>query len=215
MTPKCISFASHVPLLIALLLFFTGCSRDRAKEKPPPWQMICCRDVPERGLLRHPLYRTRVPIHWQQVSYEGSISDTRLPIAEWRIPAEEGFVTVVVHNFPTQRIPPIIQIRRWLEQLKPSPLSLSLKEIVQNGYRGYFLEGANDTECMVAWALQVGFQHYSALQGEGFFRQQMAADVTIKVKGPPLAIEKEKRGLLIFGNSFETLDPFPLPEQTL
>jgi len=198
-------------IIFIILLFCLSCDQKR----PNDWQTISGRDSPqERLIIRHPIYRARIPKSWKRVdpSPETSIVDTTLPIIEFWI---EDQIRITLHNFPADRIPPMAQITRWKSQLKELPPKEALVEPVSRaGYAGFYFEGRTKEKLVMGWALQLDHEHYRALskhvnESNRGFIQQMKADVTIKVVGPPDLSDQHRGEITVFANSFELIQEIP------
>jgi len=204
--------------LIILFVLCTGCYRS-----PPAvsgrWQEINGRDsADERLIIRRPVYRMKVPEHWSRIvpPPESSIVDTTLPIAEFWI---ENQIHITIHNFPFQdperRIPPRAQVARWQRQLS----NLTEKEAViepvsYSGYVGLYFEGSTDEKQVMAWSLQLDDEHVRSLSRQidassRSYIEQMQADVTIKVAGPPHLLNQHRGDIIAGAKSFELIQEIP------
>lgn len=206
---------------IWLLLLLSACSREPTS--PLPWVEISGRDeLPLTGkVTRYPLYRTVVPVHWkrEEPPTDQSNFDTTLPIATFYVDE----ITLWVHNFPanalSERIPPGAQIARWKRQLTPSPHHpTEVKPVAHGGFSGLYLEGEGELkgeeQGVLAWAMQLGQDHFQALLIEGSpeeerFYRQMRADYTIKAVGPSEKIRLHKHEIHQFARRFELIQEVP------
>ncbi len=203
-------------LCVLFLLILVGCQQKQPVQNP--WQEIAGRDLGHSLIIRHPVYRARVPYHWKRVDPLPSVSnaDTTKPLVEFWI---DDQVSVNVHNFPSdsleERIPPAAQVARWRKQLVGlNPKEAVVKPISRAGFAGLFFEGQGHDVLVMAWSLQLDAEHYRVLlKGEnrenGDFLKQMRADVTIKVVGPPDVVESYQDELMDFAGSFELIQEIP------
>lgn len=200
-----------------LLLFFSllaSCSSDPGDQGQ--WQTISSRSF-FKNVERTPLYRVKVPKHWERVNpgKEVSLDDSREALCTFFL--GEHAIRITLHNFPSQtlaqRIAPQAQVARWRQQFNPKhfdhtmPLSFS-------GYVGLFYEGEGrvkgEETKVLGWALQIANEHYRTLSHESFHPEQRA-DVTIKITGPPHVVEREREALITFAESFELIEEIPSP----
>lgn len=209
----------YATLILCLLLL--AC--DPAVPAKPPWQEISGRDeFPTMGrIVRHPVYRARVPTEWRRMDPrpDQSIFDSTLANVEFQIGDR---IQVFVHNFPAdrleERIPPGAQTARWQRQFSSFSEDPLLKPIAFSGFAGFYFEGQGDLKGeekrVFAWALQLPTEHFQRLlisgtpEEERFFRQ-MRADFTIKAVGDPKEMEIHKEAIHGFANSFELIQVIP------
>lgn len=210
-----------------IILLLTACSsfEDRKTEDTQTFPLsISGRD---QGLLleRPSIYRVNAPVKWtfKEPSPSDSLADTKKPIYEMVIYEGEEQVLITIHNFPAEsintRIPPEAQVSRWKQQLggekaentKVDPQSFG-------GFSGLRFEGQGKLEgkerMVIGWSMQISPEHFYALSQEqehlsSTEREQMRADYTIKVVGPPGLIQRNKNVINNFARSFRLITPIP------
>jgi len=191
-------------LLLCLTLLVIGCSSQPSRPNTR-WVEIAGRSNPQ------PIYRVKVPLHWQRIEPTGDRQDTTVAIAEFSV---DNKIRITIHNFPVsspeERIPPNAQIARWKRQFeKLNPTSVQVSPQAFSGYSGLVFEGNGEIKgqpaTMLGWSMQLAPE---------FYRQPLnaniKADYTIKVQGDPARIETEKKALFAFARSFELIHPIPL-----
>ncbi len=197
-------------LCFILILVLMGC---QATPQADPWQTIDGRDEGNAGIVRYPVYRARVPQHWQRIDppVSASNADSTLPICTFELPD----LRIVIHNFPVnsieQRIPPGAQVARWQQQTgKPAAV---IEPVAHGGFAGFLFEAEGGG--VVGWAMQLAPEHFHALANlsatpaERTFFRQMQADYTIKVTGSPDAIAAARPEIDQFARSFELIQAIP------
>lgn len=146
-----------------------------------------------------PIYQVEVPIDWEPLPLEGDITDTRNPIASYKI----GNIRLTFHNFPTskieERIPPMAQITRWQNQGFNEKVEIT--KTAHGGFGGYKIEGLG----LLGYAMQLTSTLYP------FASQDQAADYTIKAVGPPMEILEKQNQIENFALSLELIEPLPSP----
>lgn len=145
-----------------------------------------------------PIYQANIPLSWKRIDPEShqDLSDTTLPICSF----ESGDVLITIHNFPSQRVAPSAQIKRWKRQLQNTDVHVT--PYAHGGFGGLKVEG----EGMIAYAMQmtpVLFREVS--------NPQIKGDYTIKAIGPQNALENQKHEIDAFADSFELIDSIPSP----
>lgn len=142
-----------------------------------------------------PIYQAEVPNHWIKLEQASDLSDTRMPIATYKI--GDGLLTV--HNFPyasfEERIPPEAQIQRWKKQFPKGIHDIS--SVAHGGFGGFRLE----TEEMIGYAMQLSPLIFKALHPSEIDKR---ADYTIKFVGPVVDYRHE---VDLFAISFEWTTP--------
>ncbi len=208
-------------LLLLIITILSGCNHNEVPTSQR-WQEFCCRDTGDPK-MRVPLYRGKVPSHWQRKdpAETESIADTTKPIAEFRIGNhEEEHVYLTLFTFPvetyTQRIPPSAQLERWKRQFDEfDSTSLSIEPYAHGGYVGlsiYAKGTINQQErSLLGFSMQLASIHWFTLQNyQEHPLKQMSADYTIKATGSPSAIQKWKEEIKLFANSFELIEEIPI-----
>jgi len=204
--------------LIILFILCTGCDQ-KTNSGIQNWEQLNGRDSSEeRLIIRRPVYRMRIPKHWKRIDppSDSSIVDTTLPLVEYRIGDE---IHITIHNFPfkdlKQRIPPRAQVARWQRQLSNLPTKEAIIEpISHSGFAGLYFEGTLDDQQVMAWALQLDAEHIRSLSRQTdetnrTYIEQMQADVTIKVVGPPKLCEYYREEIIATAGSFELIQEIP------
>lgn len=198
-------------ILTLFLLLISGCQNSSTERGI--WI-----DIPERSPQQEMIYRVNMPTTWEKKSFnrDESLEDTKKPNAEFFIREGRSFIRITIHTFPFQgletRIPPQAQIARWKQQLEPiDPLSYSSSSCSHGGFSGLFFEGEgtheNQRVKVIGWSMQLAPLFLPHLP-EGLTKR---ADYTIKASGPPSLIDKYRKEIIHFGNSFELIDELPSP----
>ncbi len=175
------------------------------------WLSLPGRDTGQT-LERHFVYRVSVPTSWKVrlPSPADSIADSTKPNAEFFI----DDVIITIHNFPVdridQRVPPEAQVARWQRQQSEPGI---VEPSSHGGFAGLFFE-SHGQKSVMAWAMQLGMEHYQNLRLTGSTEQmeyfkQMRADYTIKAVGPKDSLEKLREALFLFASSFELIEEIP------
>lgn len=203
---------SMLRFFFILTVFFSSCSSPPESSKKTVY-------ITGREPERVHLYRVKVPSDWNVIEPEKdiSLSDSRIPLLEILIHQK---IRITIHNFPVlsleERIPPQAQVQRWLGQLSSidktntivTPQSFS-------GYTGLRLEACGKSKgqdvSVIAWALQLGKEHFRTLLYKKNFPEQLRADVTIKITGPPGPVNKSRNAIFQFAKSFELIEEIPPP----
>ncbi len=206
------------------LSFLTSCSYKKGSTQPPPstWQEIYGRDE-GFPIQRFPVYRAKIPLSWlrQDPTPTESIADTKKALCEFFIKEGSEKIYITIHNFPleqlTKSIPPIAQIQRWKGQLEErDPTLITIKPITHGGFVGLSLESQGMMKGklikILGWSMQLGseYDQLLILKNETFAKQQRAA-YTIKAVGPPSLINKYKKSITAFADSFELIEELPSP----
>lgn len=170
----------------------------------------------EEGIYpRKVLYRARIPHSWQKIEEELSLSvfDTRLPIAVFTIPDDDGELYLHVHSFPFRgkKIPPQAQVERWQRQWREaSPARVGIRSYAHAGFVGLCFEAENKRkgEKVLAWAMQLAARHDHSLS---FWKgtEELRGDYTIKVEGKSSAIARHEKEIHLFARSFELIVDLP------
>lgn len=198
--------------IFTLILIVCVCSSCEPASQPwnAPWQTIAGRDP----AITQPIYRARIPAHWQRVDPlpDESLADTTKPLCRLLILASEGQIDITIHNFPTdtidQRIPPQSQVARWQRQLGDRASNTdSIRPFAHGGFVGLFFEA----DGLLAWSLQLAPSHYRTLSlpPASHLNRQLRADYTIKATGPESALAHHRSDILAFARSFELIAEIP------
>jgi len=204
--------------LIILFILSAGCVRN-PNSLVQNWEQINGRDSgEERLIIRRPVYRMKIPEHWKRIDppSDSSIVETTLPLVDYWINDE---IHITIHNFPfkdlKRRIPPRAQVARWQRQLGNLPTKEAIIEpISHGGYAGLYFEGTIDDKQVMAWALQLDQEHIRSLSRQAdetnrTYIEQMQADATIKVVGPPKLCEQYREEIISSAGSFELIQEIP------
>lgn len=219
---------NHLFIIISSLLLIS-CEPHPKQNNTHSLQTIEGRDLghPEN---RIPIYRATVPSEWVRLdpSRNLSIADTTKPLCTFVINGnDDQKITITIHNFSSdkqeERIPPSAQIARWKKQFSDLNLaSVIVKPTAHGGFAGLFLQSngalsGHDTT-IFGWAMQIAPEYYSSLSvkrqiarssaEENFFKQ-MQSDYTIKAIGPTSLVDKHKKEIVDFANSFELIEEIP------
>jgi hypothetical protein len=213
------------PLTLFLVCLCSGCTDlDLDKAKPDAViQKITGRNDDET-LLRTLIYQVKTPKYWERhdpVAAQ-SIIDTTLALCEFKLKEGSNEIRITIHNFPSdnleERIPPIAQINRWKKQLDTLDHStLNIIPVAHGGFSGLFIEVAGIVKSqeikILAWSMQLYPEHYRNLSSSDPAKhhhfKQMRADYTIKAMGPPALIDRNKRDIVNFADSFELIEEIP------
>jgi hypothetical protein len=213
---------------ITLIFFLTACDKAANPIAKTTKEEICGRDNGISPFVRKNIYRAQVPADWRrQIPHsQESIADTTKSLCEYIIFSETGGqIRITIHNFPMEqsdRIPPSAQITRWKRQFsKLDPMSVFIIPQSFGGFAGVLFEASgemdNIEQTVLAWAMQLGPEHYSTLSmkinlhpEQAEYLKQMRADYTIKAKGPKDLIEKHKKSIQTFAHSFELIEEIPI-----
>lgn len=183
-----------------LTLITTSCAT--SGESPFPSVEIASRD----GIAT---YTCVPPPHWRMILPESPIdlTDSTLPLASWEIDEQ---LSLVIHNFPGQSIPPRAQVARWEKQAEnPDPTTTSLEQVAWGGFEGLKLSIVDGRErAILAWAMTLPIFHRYALQGFGR-EAHLLADWTIKVTGPESAMRENQVEIDTFVHSFRLKREIP------
>ncbi len=201
-------------------LFILCASCHSCPEKVPPFtsQEFNGREeiIAYGQAVRRPIYQAKVPIAWRRIDPDesASLTDTTKPIISFVL---EEQLLLTVHTFPTdaleERIPPEAQVNRWKKQMRAQ--TNVAQSIGHGGFCGLYFEGIHENTTVCAWSLQLDFDHYQTLHflattvEEEEHYKQMAADYTIKVSGPTHLINKHRKELMLFADSFELIQDIP------
>ena len=215
------------PFLFTSFLFttllFTGCQ----KNTPPPsasWQLFSGRDN-GTSLERPLLYRALVPCHWkrQDPPSSESLAETTRAISEFFIEENDRSIRLTIHTFPIhnneQKISPEAQINRWKKQFEELALTTpSTRKEGPGGFSGLFFEGRGQLQgnemTVIGWSMQLAPLYEKLLLQSGdqsALDQKKRADYTIKASGPSHLMDKHKKEILLFGQSFELIEELPAP----
>jgi hypothetical protein len=203
-------------LFYFFFLFFllVSCS----KETPfieGKWENFNAREEMENG-ERLALYRAKVPSAWTRIDPvpNESLLDTKKSICEFFIGED---VRLTIHTFPT-KIPPLAQINRWKAQFQElDSLSTIILPRSLGGFIGFFFEGEGQyqdkRQKMMGWSMQLAPEYDQKLEHRSHFLKNrlQRADYTIKVVGPVESVNRHRKTLLLFANSFELIDELPTP----
>jgi len=201
---------------IFLCLMLIACTSSDKPTTAFPWVTIAGREEP-----RTPLYRAQVaPVlrlkpELQVLSLKPelqNLKDTTIPLAEFTI--ED--VKVTVHNFPSDRledrIPPAAQIARWKQQFDEIlPSNTQISPAAHGGFSGLYFQGTGISHglphAVLGWSMQIAPEHYQNLHDQRY--RQMRSDYTIKAVGPPDQIQKHRKEIEQFANTFELIEEIP------
>lgn len=199
---------------LSILFLFFSCENPSSEKflLPYSWQIITSRDE-ENPSERKPLYRAKVPTYWirQDPLPTTSIADTTKPLCEFYIEEEGQHIHLTIHNFPEQRIPPMAQINRWLQQFEErKPTHTSISALSHGGFAGLLLEAEGIFKAkpakVLGWSMQLASEFYQQLE-----KTQKKADYTIKAVGPPDLVNQHRESIGVFADSFELIDELPSP----
>ncbi|MBA2368944.1 MAG: hypothetical protein H0V82_07980 [Candidatus Protochlamydia sp.] len=197
-----------------LLPFLVSCSKE-ALPFDAEWQTFNAREETENG-ERMAIYRAKVPSYWTRIdpSPKESLLDTKKPICEFII---EENVRLTIHTFYT-RISPFAQISRWKAQFQElNSFSAVTTPRSQGGFVGLFFEGEGQyqgkAQKMMGWSMRLAPEYDQKLElSPNLMKNRLQrADYTIKVVGPVEMVDRHRKGLLLFANSFELIDELPAP----
>lgn len=208
---------------IASLIFLFGCSNASNHSIEQNLQTINAREeVADEPRL--PLYRALAPSSWacHQPNPNDSLLDTTKPVCEFFIPEGKEKLRLTIHTFPVNevqsRIPPFAQITRWKTQFEElDPLATQVTPQSQGGFVGLLLEAEGiyqgQLQKMLGWSMQLAPEYDRQLQNKSSLLKNRLrrADYTIKIVGPAFLINKHRKALLNFANSFELIDELPTP----
>lgn len=194
-------FAGRTMFRYFILLLLLGCSSPSPKTNAQ-WQEFSSRE----GIL---VYRALVPINWIRKEPTGDLQDTRKAICEFNVLDNEEEIRITLHTFPfsekEQRIPPQAQVARWKGQLEDlDPLSFQITPVSHGGFHGLFFEGESQGMKMMGWSMAL-----SPFYARRDLNSTLQADYTIKVTGSSEMINKHRKDLICFANSFECIQEFP------
>lgn len=207
-------------LAILVILLCPSCSKE-SNTTQTPWQEIRGRDNGS-AIERVAIYRAKIPAFWTAInSPSNSITDTTLAIGEWHISENSGQIRITLHNFPTeqlsQRIPPIAQVERWQQQFDSlDPVQTAITPSSHGGFAGLHIEATGtlkeEPQTLLGWSMQMATQHYQQLSiVDDPIEKQRRADYTIKVLGPPELMQKHRKAIIAFANSFELIEEISTP----
>lgn len=207
-------------LIIFIFTILQSCSKE-SNLITAPWQEIRGRDNGP-NTERVVIYRAKAPSNWIAVdSQTNSITDTTLPIGEWHIKENSDQIRITLHNFPTdqlsQRIAPIAQVERWQQQFDSlDPVQTTISPSSHGGFAGLYIEATGtlkgEPQSLLGWSMQLATQHYQQLSlTDSPAEKQRRADYTIKVLGPPDLMQKHRKAIIAFSNSFELIEEIPTP----
>lgn len=189
----------------------SGCRK--CPDKVPPFTQYPIQGreevLPSGKVLRRPLYRAKMPVSWKALPTECNLRDTTKPNALFEITPN---LYLAVHTFPTdeltERIPPELQIQRWMKQ---DSSQSKITAVHHDGFVGLCFETAKT----LAWSFQLDPELYQTLaflgrthEENGYFRQ-MRSDFTIKVSGPPDELLAHRDEIFFFANSLELFQAIP------
>ncbi len=214
---KKLSQAASLALSLACLLHFSSCSNGESVENSR-WQNIRGRD--DKTNPRAPIYRAKIPLAWilNDLHRNESITDTTKPLCELLIKEDQESIRITIHNFPVsnfnERIPPAAQIARWKRQFDfLDPTTIAVTPQAFGGFCGVVFEGRGQIQglevAVMGWSMQLGSEHYYALNQLSSLSKQMQADYTIKAVGNPELIEKHREAILAFARTFELIEEIP------
>lgn|GEM_PF-919585 len=212
------------PLIFFIFLLLTACSSaptDKYPSKKGSWQEFSGRDWAEIRnedalLMRPVVYRAFVPFQWERkdADTQKSIKDTMKPICEYTIHDSNMKIRLTIHTFPfndsSSRIPCMAQITRWKDQFQEIDLLFTFTtQESHGGFCGLKLEAQgiyqNEKCKILAWSMQLAQEHERRLTDQGLDKYKLA-DYTIKVMGSPFLVEKHKKEIQNFANSFEFIE---------
>lgn len=172
---------------IASLSLSVGCNA------PEPPKVIKNQTFTGRYLPE--IYHAEVPIHWIKIESEKDLTDTKLPIASYKI----GTGLLTIHNFPyaelDDRIAPEAQVKRWQNQF-PNKL-YDIETVAHGGFGGLRME----TDEMIGYAMQLTPVLFRALGADEIDRK---GDYTIKFVGNA---DENREDVNHFAKSFEWTYP--------
>lgn len=203
--------------LSTLLFTGVGCSSPSPSQKVFSVQEV-------KGRNDYPVYRLKIPPQWEMAETSSAISlkDTTQPLCSWTRQAEEGALRITLHNFPSPsmeaRIPPQAQIERWKRQLTPlDPAQTMVTPQAFSGFTGFLFEGSGKHKeeeiRMMAWVMQLAPEHWNRLEVyqeilhpvQKEYLDQMRADFTFKIMGPPAAVARHHQEILAAARSIELI----------
>ncbi|CUI16415.1 conserved hypothetical protein [Candidatus Protochlamydia naegleriophila] len=221
--PNRLKTALFVMTRTVLLAFLFGCSDGSKQSTEQSWQNINAREEAANE-PRSPLYRALAPISWicHTPSPSDSLLDTTKSVCEFFIQDGTEKLRLTIHTFPVNevqpRIPPLAQITRWKTQFEElDPLTIQVIPQSQGGFVGLLLEAEGlyqgQLQKMLGWSMQLAPEYDRQLQNKSDLLKNRLrrADYTIKIVGPTLLINKHRKALLHFANSFELIDELPTP----
>jgi len=194
-----------------IILLLVGCKKEADKSPSYTYYPIQGREetLPSGKVVRHPLYRVKVPVSWTAQPTEGSLQDTTKPNICFLITPQ---LSLAVHSFPNAsletRIPAAHQVARWQSQDKTTA---SIAPVHHDGFVGFSFATART----LAWSLQLDPELYQRLSllgrthEENSYLHQMRSDVTIKVSGPPEEIAAHHDEIKLFADSLQLFQPIP------
>jgi hypothetical protein len=211
-----------MPFLFILLVILMSCGKESTYSiLNSTWQEIAGRN--DSGTLERPfVYRARIPSNWirKDPPISESIEATTKAICEFYIEEENDKIRITIHNFPFQefkmRIPPRAQVQRWEGQFDElDPTFTILNTSAHGGFTGLFLEAQGSLKGqptkILGWSMQLAPEYASRLKIENSLDKQISSDYTIKALGPPELINKHKKSISNFADSFELIQELQSP----
>lgn len=209
--------------LLGFFILLTSCSSESPSSAKYTVQEINGRDQGVAPLVRIPIYRAKVPQHWNRTDpvASESIFDTRKSLVEFFITEAAETIRITIHNFPVEnskKIPLIVQVARWQRQFAMlEPTKTHVEQQSWGGFVGLYFEGTGQigekSMTVMAWAMQMALEHDSTLRttsGNEEKHKQISADYTIKASGAPHMMKKYQSEIAQFAHSFELIHGIPL-----
>lgn len=195
-----------------ILLFLTSCENRSNSTGTLTTVEISGRENSSLTKEQRTIYEIDVPFDWVCIEppISDALHDTKKPIYEFiieNVDDEAEDVHITIHNFPNnsieERVPPSAQITRWKQQftiLEEANSQVSKQSF--GGFSGLKFQGVGkikeEDKMMIGWIMQLPQEHYYALGFPEKNRTQLdnlRADYTIKVVGPPELVKKHQKSI--------------------
>lgn len=156
------------------------------------------------------IYRCRPGFHFAEIKEDKELSNTKVAIKAYQLQD----IVITIHTFRVAKdkpkITPLNQVERWLEQISQGKkCTYTTQERSRNGYTGLLLTADCQTNSLIAVAMELDSDYRRQLFEEASDKSlEKASDFTIKAQGPKDQIEKYKKEILSFMNSFELIEEF-------
>jgi hypothetical protein len=158
----------------------------------------------------HEIYRCKPGKNFTEIKEDKDLSDTKVPIKKYQL--ED--IVITVHTFRVAqdkpKITPQNQVERWLEQISQGrKCTYTTQERSRSGYTGILLTANCEKNSLIAVAMELDREFRRQLLEESSDKSlEKASDFTIKAIGAKEQIDKYKKDILAFIDSFELIEEF-------